>query len=126
MQIRRYVTEGEAYPFGYRFAWFDFPMHRKVAYPLGLNFLMAWGRRIWGWTWKYRPGIPEFDRLRLEADASRRMLEMERFRAHERWLAGFETGCLLGRQDPEAAMQRLTEKRAESARLERVAFPDGG
>ena len=72
MKIKKTVEEGAEVPRGYGFAWREyFPYQGTVCYPLGLNKLAGWARRLHHWL----ISIPR-ESIRDQA-----------------WYAGYKEGC---------------------------------
>jgi len=45
--IKKYFREGERIPKGYGIAYFEFDRLEAVAYPIPLNMIVGFGRKIW-------------------------------------------------------------------------------
>jgi hypothetical protein len=70
MRLQYRAPEGCALPGWYGMAWFDFMTRETVAYPLGLHWLMGWGR-ILKWhiqfpPWRHHLTSREYVRLQAE------------------------------------------------------------
>jgi len=50
MKLRKTVVEGEAVSWGYGHAWRDFMRRNTVCYPIPLNLILHYLRRLWHWS----------------------------------------------------------------------------
>lgn len=113
-----YVYPGEAPPRGYGVAMVDWSMDRTIAYPLGINWIMALADRVV--LWLRRPPV---ERAYAVACARREVEGYQKGREtghHEGRMAGFDVGYAKGLMDGEkryiaAVMADLDAKR-EAAR----------
>lgn len=60
---------GVKMPVGYRVAYLRYDTNTFVLCPIGLHLLVRWVRRVWEWSFQYRPSAFEraMDRIRYEA-----------------------------------------------------------
>ena len=55
MTIRREVLHGAPIPPWHRIAYRDCAQLCAVAYPIGLHLVMRFFRRVWEWSYRYKP-----------------------------------------------------------------------
>lgn len=101
MNIRREVLQGSRIPPWHRIAYRDFFRDCAVAYPIGLHIVVKLCRRVWEWSYRYRPS-------RLE----QMLADIRKFSYREGHVDGYITGYRDG-------LERGEEKGRELAEAER-------
>lgn len=89
--LKKIVPEGAVYPRGYGFAYYDWKMDTKIAYPVPFNVFARAVRRVYFWYLEWfvtmRRGHSPLDRMLLQARQSGRSESYKKGKAD-----GFEEG----------------------------------
>lgn len=102
LEFEKHVGEAEAYPRGYGFAYYDWEMDTKIAYPVPFNVIARGARRVWVWYLEWfvgmRRGHSPLDRMLLQARQSGRHESYKRGK-QDGFADGFENGYDKGWQE---------------------------